>query len=74
MEREPTIADLFERLERERQAADRQYNDALTALDRALQAGPSFLPPPVFHDSSQVERLNLGWKILPGAGRHWTAR
>ena len=31
---------LFERLERERQAADRQYNDALTALDRAFEPRP----------------------------------
>ena len=37
MERERTIVDLFERLERERQTADRQYNEALTALDRADQ-------------------------------------
>ena len=75
MEREGTLADLFERLERERQAADRQYNDALTRLDRALQDHQdhrdhqdhqAHLPsPPAFHDASQVERLNLGWKIVP---------
>src|SRR5437016_5171371 len=71
MEREGTLADLFERLDRERQAADRQYNDALTRLDRALQARQDHqthqvLPsPPVFHDASQVERLNRGWKIVP---------
>jgi len=74
MEREGTLADLFQRLDRERQAADRQYNEALTALDRALQdhqehQSRQTLPSPsVFHDASQVERLNLGWKIVPDEG------
>ena len=71
MEREGTLADLFARLDRERQAADRQYNDALTALDRAYQEqqdqrnSQSIAESPAFLDASQVERLNLGWKILP---------
>ena len=68
MERESTIMDLFEWLERERQAADREYNDALTALDREYQSreARTDLPAtPVFHDASRVERLNLVWKILP---------
>ncbi len=67
MDRERTAEDLFERLDRERQAADRQYNDALTALDRALTGRPELPSPPVFHDVSQVERLNQAWQILPGA-------
>ena len=74
MERERTIVDLFERLERERQTADRQYNEALTALDRAYQSrqarlarptGTDLPAAPVFHDASQVERLNQAWKVLP---------
>jgi SAM-dependent methyltransferase len=68
MKTEGALADLFERLDRERQAADRQYNDALTALDKTLQehAKPKALPSlPDFHDASQVERLNRGWKIVP---------
>ena len=70
MERERNVEDLFERLDRERQAADRQYNDALTALDRALQTPDrAACRRPAFHDSSQVERLNLGWKILPSTRR-----
>ena len=70
MEREGTLADLFERLDRERQSADRQYNDALTALDRAhqdRQARPPLPSPAAFHDRSQVERLNLGWKLAKPA-------
>ena len=71
MEREGTLTDLFERLDRERQAADRQYNDALTALDRALQDHQARqtqlrLPSaPAFHDGAPVEQLNLGWRIVP---------
>jgi SAM-dependent methyltransferase len=65
MERDTTIADLFERLDRERQLADRQYNDALTALDRALQTAVELPAPSRLHDSTQLERLNTAWKITP---------
>jgi SAM-dependent methyltransferase len=78
MEREGTLADLFERLDRERQSADRQYNDALTALDRAQQdrqASPPLPSPPAFHDASQVERVNLGWRIVrPAVDRSFKGR
>ena len=78
MEREGTLADLFERLDRERQSADRQYNDALTALDRAhqdRQARPPLPSPPAFHDASQLEQLNLGWKIVrPPVDRSFKGR
>jgi SAM-dependent methyltransferase len=70
MEREATLGDLFERLDRERQSADRQYNDALTALDRAQQdrqTRPPLPSPPAFSDATQVERLNLGWRIVQPA-------
>ena len=68
MDRERTAEDLFERLDRERQAADRQYNDALTSLDRALTGRPELPTPPVFHDVALVEHLNQAWQILPTAG------
>jgi SAM-dependent methyltransferase len=75
MEREGTLADLFERLDRERQSADRQYNDALTALDRAQQARPPLPSPPAFHDASQLEQLNLGWRIVqPPVDRSFKGR
>jgi hypothetical protein len=49
------LEDLFARLERERQNADRAYNDALTALDRAIQ------PPPVLPDAPKsLDRSGAG--------------
>jgi O-antigen chain-terminating methyltransferase len=60
------LDDLFARLDRERQAADRIYNDALTALDHALS------PPPVLPatsgptDRTRLAVLNQRWNILPG--------
>ncbi len=62
----PTVseADLL-RLKEERDAADRLYNEALTGLDRALTA-PRALPAGAAHpDTSQLERLNRLWQIVP---------
>ena len=56
----------LERLEQERLEADRLYNEALTAVDRALQPAPAALPdPPPPYDDSQLERANRAWNILP---------
>jgi len=56
------------RLERERVEADRRYNDALTALDRASQAlagaGGGADRPLVPYDASQLPRVNERWDIL----------
>jgi SAM-dependent methyltransferase len=60
-----TIEDLLARLERERLQADRLYNDALTAVDHAIQAAPTLpdsLPP---YDPSRLPALNSAWDILP---------
>lgn len=58
------------RLKAERDAADRRYNDALTALDASL-VKPAELPhPPPPADEHQVTALNEGWDVLaavPGA-------
>jgi hypothetical protein len=54
------------RLERERQEADRAYNDALTALDRALSTPASLPDPPPGYDDSRREDINQAWNILPG--------
>lgn len=59
-----------ERLEAERTAADRAYNDALTRLDRAIQQLPADFPhPPPPPDEQQITPLNALWKIdVPPAG------
>lgn len=60
----PVSADELARLRRERDEADRLYNDALTALDRAaprFAAGPDL---PAAFDDSQMPVLNERWRIL----------
>lgn len=55
----------LERLERERLDADRLYNEALSALDRAIGT-PSGLPhPPPPYDVARVAELNRSWDLLP---------
>jgi len=51
-------------LRAEREAADREYNDALTRLDRAIQQLPANFPhPPPVPDEHQITPLNTLWKI-----------
>ena len=51
-------------LKAEREAADREYNEALTRLDRAVQQLPANFPhPPPAPDERQVTPLNTLWKI-----------
>lgn len=61
-----TVEDLLARLERERLDADRLYNAALTALDKALQAAPSLPPAPRGYDASRLPDVNAAWSTLPG--------
>jgi 2-polyprenyl-3-methyl-5-hydroxy-6-metoxy-1,4-benzoquinol methylase len=59
------LDDLIARLERERQAADRIYNNALTALDRAAST-PSALPAaPAAIDRTRLATINDRTHILP---------
>ena len=60
------LDDLVVRLERERIEADRLYNEALTALDQAVQQAPRLPPPPPRYDDRNVTPLNQAWDILPG--------
>jgi len=56
------------RLKHERHEADRRYNDALTALDAAIQALPPLPARPPGPDDGQVSALNERWaiaKVLP---------
>jgi SAM-dependent methyltransferase len=59
---EPLDATLL-RLAQEREAADRKYNEALTALDRALMRVPEFPHPPPPYDEHQITPLNRAWDI-----------
>jgi len=60
----PTSPDDLAALEAERAAADREYNEALTRLDRAIQQLPSDFPhPPPGPDEHQITPLNTLWKI-----------
>jgi len=59
------LDDLIVRLERERLEADRLYNDALTAVDHAIQQRPELPPPPRRYDAGRVTPLNAAWDILP---------
>jgi len=60
-----TLEQTLQRLAREREEADRRYNDALTALDKSV--GTRFdVPEPVWAgDEHQVAALNDAWNILP---------
>jgi cyclopropane fatty-acyl-phospholipid synthase-like methyltransferase len=64
--------------QKDRAAADRRYNEALTALDAAV-VPPSSLParPPSL-DETKLPAINDSWRILqngaPHAGRGWRAR
>ena len=62
--------DDLELLKTERESADREYNEALTRLDRAIQALPPAFPhPPPALDEHQITPLNTLWKIEePRAG------
>ena len=72
----PTSPDDLAGLKAERAAADREYNDALTRLDRAIQRLPADFPhPPRGPDEHQVTPLNTLWKIAtPAAAGGWRGR
>jgi SAM-dependent methyltransferase len=54
------------RLRQERDAADRAYNDALTALDQALQRMRDLPPPPPSFDEARMAELNERWPVASG--------
>jgi SAM-dependent methyltransferase len=53
------------RLSAERADAHRRYNEALTALDRAIQSLPEWPAPPPLYDEQLITPINNAWKILP---------
>jgi SAM-dependent methyltransferase len=65
------------RLKTQREEADRRYNEALTALDRAVQRVPEMPHPPPPPDEHQVTPLNARWELLatpPALGAGWRGR
>ena len=69
-------ADDLARFKWEREDADRTYNDALTALDRAMQRLRNVPHPPPPYDERQLARLNERWDLLSlrPADRGWRGR
>ena len=66
MLKRPVTSEDLARLREERDEADRRYNDALTALDRALpRLSPASTAVAPF-DDSQVTPINERWKVLDG--------
>src|SRR5882672_9016054 len=72
----PNSPDDLAALKAERAAADRDYNEALTRLDRAIQRLPADFPqPPPGPDERQITPLNTLWKIdVPRSGGGWRGR
>jgi SAM-dependent methyltransferase len=60
------LDETLRRLARERDEADRRYNEALTALDRAQPVADGFPSPAPGADDSQLAALNHDWVIIPG--------
>jgi O-antigen chain-terminating methyltransferase len=58
---------LLNRLLAERTEAHRRYNEALTAVDRAIQSLPEWPEPPPPYDEQKLPAINDAWAIL-GAG------
>jgi 2-polyprenyl-3-methyl-5-hydroxy-6-metoxy-1,4-benzoquinol methylase len=71
-------AEELARLRRERDDADRRYNDALTKLDMAIgKLGEPLPDPPPGYDEFQVTPLNERWELLklkPDEGSGWLKR
>lgn len=59
------LEETLRRLKEERDEADRRYNDALTALDKAFSPSPPFPAAPPPYDEHQITPLNESWNILP---------
>lgn len=71
-------AGLLSRLLAERAEAHRRYNEALTALDRAIQSVPALPPSPPAYDETLLPTINDSWAIFdksaPPQPDGWGAR
>jgi len=71
----PKSPDDLEALKAARAAADREYNEALTRLDRAIHQLPANFPhPPPAPDEQQITPLNTLWKIAAPPPAGWPRR
>ena len=61
----PTLEETLQRLAKERDDADRRYNEALTALDGAATPRLETPDPAPPFDDHQIAALNSAWNILP---------
>lgn len=59
---------LVTRLVAERAEAHRKYNEALTALDRAIQSSPAWPSPPADYDEQRLPAINESWTIVSPGG------
>jgi SAM-dependent methyltransferase len=57
-------AALANRLAAERSEAHRRYNEALTALDRAIQSMPAWPDPPAAYDEQKLPDINTAFNAL----------
>jgi SAM-dependent methyltransferase len=55
---------LLNKLVAEREAAHRRYNEALTALDRAIQSMPAWPEPPPAYDEHKLPDINTAFNAL----------
>jgi glycosyltransferase involved in cell wall biosynthesis/SAM-dependent methyltransferase len=69
-------SDDLRRLMREREEADRLYNDALTALDAAIQRCREMPHPPPAYDEHAIRALHEQWALVSEvpAGGGWRGR
>ena len=73
----PLTVDDRARLKQDRDDADRAYNDALTALDGAVQRLREMPHPPPSYDEHQITPLNEHWDLLqarPASQSGWRGR
>ena len=60
-----TLEDTLRRLKRDRDHADRRYNEALTELDRSIREPGPIPDPDLPLDEQKLATLNESWNILP---------
>ncbi len=60
------LEEKLRQLAEERAAADRRYNEALTALDGARPAVPALADPVLPLDGTRLTELNAAWNIVQG--------